>query len=151
MCSPVKCMRASIEDVFPGGNPYLSFLGAEVVSYGDGQSTMSLLLRPEFMNSWQVLQGGLSMTLMDVVMGLAARTLSQDATSSVTVDMQTHFLLPAGRSGDTVVAKGAVYHRSSTMYFCEATLWNGEKLVAKATGNFKTIKRNDAARHLLPK
>jgi acyl-CoA thioesterase len=142
-------MSTSINEIFPAGNPYLTFLGVEVVSYGDGQAEMSLLLRPEFMNSWDVLQGGLSMTLMDVAMGLAARTTSRDATSSVTVDMQTHFLLPAGRTGDTVVAKGVVYHRSSTLYFCEATLWNGGKLVAKATGNFKTIKHIAAAKHLL--
>lgn len=142
-------MSLSFETVFPAGNPYLSFLGVEIVGYGDGQSTMSLVLRPEFMNSWDVLQGGLSMTLMDVAMGLAARTASPDAASSVTIDMQTHFLAPAGRVGDTVVAKGMVYHKSSTLFFCEATLHNDGKLVAKATGNFKTIRRVDAARHLI--
>jgi acyl-CoA thioesterase len=144
-------MSISFDEVFPAGNPYLSFLGVEVISYGDGKSAMSLVLRPEFMNSWQVLQGGISMTLMDVAMGLAARTLSADAASSVTIDMQTHFLLPAGRAGDTVVARGLVYHKSSTLYFCEAQLWNRDKLVAKSTGNFKTIKRIDAAKHMVPK
>lgn len=142
-------MGISFDEVFPAGNPYLTFLGVEVDSYGEGRSSLSLVLRPEFMNSWHVLQGGLSMTLMDVAMGLAARTLSRDAASSVTVDMQTHFLLPAGRAGETVVAKGVVYHRSSTLFFCEAQLFNNDKLVAKATGNFKTIKRIDAAKHLI--
>jgi acyl-CoA thioesterase len=141
-------MSLTIDQLFPDGNPYLSFLGVEVISAGDGQASMSLVLRPEFMNSWHVLQGGLSMTLLDVAMGLAARTASPLASSSVTVDMQTHFLLPGGRTGDTVIAKGRVYHRSSTLCFCEAELWNGEKMVAKATGNFKTIKRVDVAKHL---
>lgn len=144
-------MSTSMREVFPSGNPFLEHLGVEVVSHGEGKAVMSLALRPELMNSWHVLQGGISMTMMDVAMGLAARTMSPDAASSVTIDMQTHFLLPAGKPDDTVVAHGRVYHSSKTLYFCEAELWNNNKLVAKATGNFKTIRRLDAGKHLAAK
>src|SRR5450830_313 len=110
-------MTYSLSEVFTNGNPYLESLGVEVLEYGDGKVVMALKLQPEFMNSWAVAQGGISMTLMDVAMGLAARTAIPDAKSSATVDMSTSFLQPAGKAGETIIARGNVYHRSTTMCF----------------------------------
>ncbi|ASU38645.1 aromatic compound catabolic protein [Herbaspirillum sp. meg3] len=141
-------MTYSLSEVFTNGNPYLESLGVEVLEYGDGKAVMALKLQPEFMNSWAVAQGGISMTLMDVAMGLAARTAIPDAKSSATVDMSTSFLQPAGKAGETIIARGNVYHRSTTMCFCEAELWNDDKLVAKSMGTFKAIKRVDIAKKL---
>ncbi|ADJ64117.1 PaaI family thioesterase [Herbaspirillum seropedicae] len=141
-------MSLALTEVFPQGNPYLQALGVEVLEYGDDRAVMSLLLKPEFMNSWQVAQGGISMTLLDVAMGLSARAGVPDAKSSATVEMSTSFLQPAGRAGDTIVARGHTYHRSTTMCFCQAELWQGERLVAKAMGTFKLIRRLDISRKL---
>lgn len=133
-------MSHSLSEVFTNGNPYLESLGVEVLEYGDGKASMALLLRPEFMNGWRVAQGGISMTLMDVVMGLAVRTAVPDAKAAATVDMSASFLQPAGKAGETLVTNGRVYHRSATMCFCEAQLWNGGALVARAMGTFKALK-----------
>jgi uncharacterized protein (TIGR00369 family) len=141
-------MSLALTEVFPQGNPYLQALGVEVLEYGDDRAVISLLLKPEFMNSWQVAQGGISMTLLDVAMGLSARAGVPDAKSSATVEMSTSFLQPAGRAGDTIVARGHTYHRSTTMCFCQAELWQGERLVAKAMGTFKLIRRLDISRKL---
>ncbi|MBG7619860.1 PaaI family thioesterase [Herbaspirillum sp. AP02] len=141
-------MSLPLTEVFPQGNPYLHALGVEVLEYGDDRAVMSLLLKPEFMNSWQVAQGGISMTLLDVAMGLSARAGVPDAKSSATVEMSTSFLQPAGHAGETIVARGHTYHRSTTMCFCQAELWNGERLVAKAMGTFKLIRRLDISRKL---
>jgi uncharacterized protein (TIGR00369 family) len=67
-------MSLPITEVFPQGNPYLEALGVQVLEYGDDRAVMALTLKPEFMNSWHVAQGGISMTLLDVAMGLAARS-----------------------------------------------------------------------------
>ncbi|TWC71852.1 PaaI family thioesterase [Herbaspirillum sp. SJZ099] len=141
-------MSLALTDVFPQGNPYLHELGVEVLEYGDDRAVMALRLKPEFMNSWQVAQGGISMTLMDVAMGLSARAGVPDAKSSATVEMSSSFLQPAGHAGETIVARGHTYHRSTTMCFCQAELWNGDKLVAKAMGTFKLIHRLDIGRKL---
>lgn len=141
-------MAYCLSEVFINGNPYLESLGVVVLDYGNGRASMSLQLRAEFMNSWDVAQGGISMTLLDVSMGLAARTAIPNAKASATVDMHTSFLLPAGKSGDTLIARGRVYHCSTTLCFCDAELWNGELLVAKAMASFKAIKRIDIARKL---
>lgn len=141
-------MAYHLSDVFANGNPYLESLGVEVLEYGAGRASMALLLRPEFMNSWHVAHGGITMTLLDVAMGLATRTAVPDAQSSATVDMSTSFLQPSGTTGDTIIAHGRVYHRSTTLCFCDAELWNGALLVAKGMGTFKAIKRIDIARKL---
>ena len=141
-------MSLPITEVFPQGNPYLEALGVQVLEYGDDRAVMSLLLKPEFRNSWQVAQGGISMTMRDVAMGLSARAGVPDAKSSATVEMSTSFLQPAGHAGETIGARGHTYHRSTTMCFCQAELWNGQRLVAKAMGTFKLIRRLDISRKL---
>lgn len=128
-------MNAPIE------TPFLKALGIEFVSMGEGSAEIALELKGMHMNSWQVTHGGVSMTLLDVVMSMAGRSLQPEAKGGVTVEMKTSFLQPGGTPGARLVAKGKVFHRSTTMCFCEGELWEGERLVAKAMGTFKYLKR----------
>lgn len=128
-------MNAPIE------TPFLKVLGIEFVSMGEGEAEIALDLKDRHMNSWQVTHGGVSMTLLDVVMSMAGRSLQPDAKGGVTVEMKTSFLQPAGSAGARLVAKGRVFHRSTTMCFCEGEVWEGARLVAKAMGTFKYLKR----------
>ncbi|MDP5008652.1 MAG: PaaI family thioesterase [Glaciimonas sp.] len=127
--------------VFPLDNPFLKFLGVEYVEMDAGTAQLKLDLQPHHMNSWQVTHGGVSMTMLDVVMALAGRSLYPEAEAAVTVEMKTSFLQPGGRDGDQIIAKGKAFYRSSTMCFCEAELWQGKKLVAKAMGTFKYMRK----------
>lgn len=133
---------------FPIVIPYLQDLGVEFVEMGGGAAQIALDLQPRHLNSWSVGHGGVSMTLLDAVMSMAGRSLDPEARAGVTVEMKTSFLQPAGRAGSRLIAKGKVFHRSTTMCFCEGELWDGEKLVAKAMGTFKYIKRR--GKHELP-
>lgn len=121
--------------------PFLKALGLQIVSMGEGQAEIALDLKDMHMNSWHVTHGGVTMTMLDVVMSMAGRSLQPDAKGGVTVEMKTSFLQPAGSSGVRLVARGKVFHRSTTMCFCEGELWEGERLVAKAMGTFKYLKR----------
>ncbi|MNO10241.1 hypothetical protein D3C81_2339770 [compost metagenome] len=47
-----------------------------------------------------------------------------------------------------MLARGKVLHASSSIYFCEGELWNADKLVAKASGTFKFIRRTDVAKKM---
>jgi acyl-CoA thioesterase len=136
--------------VFPLDNPFLKYLGVEFVEMGDGAAELALDLQPHHMNSWQVTHGGVSMTMLDVVMALAGRTLYPQAEAAVTVEMKTSFLQPGGQAGGRIVATGRAFHRSTTMCFCEAELWHGDKLVAKALGTFKYMKNTRARRKAGP-
>lgn len=138
------------QHVFPLDNPFLKYLGVEFIDMGEGMATLALNLQPHHMNSGQVTHGGVSMTMLDVVMALAGRTLNPHATGAVTVDMSTSFLQPGGLTGGRVIAKGRAFHRTATMCFCEAELWYGEKLVAKSLGTFKYMRSTPASRKAAP-
>ncbi|HTN65600.1 MAG TPA: PaaI family thioesterase [Burkholderiaceae bacterium] len=131
---------------FPPDIPFLHDLGVEFLGMADGRAQVALDLQPRHMNSWHVVHGGITMTLLDVVMAMAGRSLDANARGGVTIEMKTSFLQPAGSDGERIVAKGHAYHRTTTMCFCEGEIWNGEQLVAKAMGTFKFLKRLDAAR-----
>lgn len=141
-------MEANKPQPFPFEIPFLSDLGVEFLGMGNGEAQIALNLEPRHMNSWQVTHGGVTMTLLDVAMSLAGRSLEPAARGGVTVEMKTSFLQPGGMPGSRIVAKGKAFHESTTMCFCEGEVWNGDKLVAKAMGTFKYIKRLDVARKL---
>ena len=133
---------------FPVAIPFLDDLGVEFLGMGNGEAQVALTLEERHMNSWHVTHGGLTMTLLDVAMAMAGRSQNPDAHASVTVEMKTSFLQAGGTPGNRIVAKGKTLHRSTTMCFCEGEVWNGDKLVAKAMGTFKYLKRIDAARRM---
>jgi uncharacterized protein (TIGR00369 family) len=123
--------------------PFMRDLGVQLVSAEGGRAELALDLQPRHMNSWGVGHGGVVMSLLDVAMARAGRSLEHDAPGTVTVEMKTSFFAPArGR----LRALGRVLHRSVTMAYCEAELLDGDgNLVAKAMGTFKFLRRLDAA------
>lgn len=135
---------------FPVEIPFLSEIGVELVSMGDGLAQVGVDLQQRHMNSWAVAHGGLTMTLLDVAMSLAGRSIFPQAKGAVTVEMNTSFLQPGGTPGGRLVATGKAFHRSTSLCFCEGEVWNGDKLVAKAMGTFKYLRRIEAGKMLLP-
>jgi uncharacterized protein (TIGR00369 family) len=126
---------------FPTQIPFVEELGVEFLGMGDGRAQIALTLEPRHLNSWHVAHGGVVMTLLDVVMSMAGRSLDPDARGGVTIEMKTSFMEPGGKTGSRIVAKGHAFHRSTSMCFCEGELWDGERMVAKAMGTFKFMKR----------
>ena len=122
-------------------NPFLHDLGVEFLEMEDGHARLSLDLTERHMNSWQITHGGVIMTMLDVVMAMAGRSLHADLKGVVTVEMKTSFLQPGGVAGGRIEARGKAFHQSSTMCFCEGEVWNGDRLVAKAMGTFKYLRR----------
>ena len=137
--------------------PFVDLLGFELIRFEHGEAEIALTLRDELTNSWSVAHGGVSMTLLDVVMAHAARSVDHDSDAGspgvVTVEMKTTFMRPGtGR----LVGKGRLMHRTPSMAFCEGSVFDGAgQLAAHATGTFKylkrlpvggrTIQRNDAS------
>ena len=56
-------------------NPYLKDLGLELLSMENGTAEVGIRLQEQHMNSWQVMHGGIIMTLLDACMARAARSL----------------------------------------------------------------------------
>jgi len=114
--------------------PFLDMLGVKAELNAEGLPVVSVDLRPELMNSYQVSHGGVIMTLLDVAMAMAARTSFRHKGGVMTVDMSMSFLRPAtGR----VVAQGRVLRGGRSLYFCEAEAQDASgQMVAKSLGTF---------------
>jgi acyl-CoA thioesterase len=117
--------------------PFINDLGIEFISAVAGRATVALNLEPRHLNSWSVAHGGVLMTLLDVAMAVAGRSLDPDAGGGVTVEMKTSFLQP-GKAGTRLTASGHAFHRSTTLAFCDGEVRDANnKLIAKAMGTFK--------------
>jgi uncharacterized protein (TIGR00369 family) len=133
--------RSGLE--FPVHVPFIVSLGLELHRVGEGESEVSLDLSDSHLNSFDVAHGGVVMTLLDVAMAMAARSSSHAADPKkspgvVTIEMKTSFMRPAeGR----LRAIGKLLHRTATLAFCEATLFDAaERICAQASGTFKILR-----------
>ena len=129
---------------FGASIPFVNLLGFTLEKFEGGDSEMHFAVLPQHMNSYQVAHGGAVMTLMDVSMATAARSLRLDS-GVVTIEMKTSFMRPGlpGASGK-LVAKGHVVHATKSMAFVESHIYNGDgELCAQGTGTFRYVKRTD--------
>ncbi|MEO6293407.1 MAG: PaaI family thioesterase [Burkholderiaceae bacterium] len=118
--------------------PFVQLLGFELMLFEGGHSQINYDPKPEHLNSFNVVHGGASMTLLDVTMAVAARSVSPEM-GVVTIEMKTSFMQAAR---GPLVAKGRLIHRTATMAFTEASIFDAEdKICAHATGTFKYVKR----------
>jgi uncharacterized protein (TIGR00369 family) len=121
--------------------PFVSHLGFDLQLFEDGRSQIDYEPRPEHLNSFAVTHGGALMTLMDVTMAAAARSVNQEM-GVVTIEMKTSFMQAARGK---LSGKGRLIHRTGSMAFTEATIYDAEgRTCAHATGTFKYVKRNPA-------
>jgi uncharacterized protein (TIGR00369 family) len=124
-------------NAFRNDIPFIKDLGVEFVSAEDGRAVVALDLAPRHLNSWSVAHGGVLMTLLDVAMAVAGRSLDPAAGGGVTLQMSTSFLQPAN-AGARLIVSAHAYHRSSTTAFCDGEVRDTEqRLIAKAMGTFK--------------
>ena len=118
--------------------PFVELLGIELVRMQAGESELHYEARPEHLNSFGVTHGGASMTLLDVTMATAARSVAPEL-GVVTIEMKTSFMQAAQ---GPLVAKGRLIHRTATMAFTEGTLHDAEgRVCCHATGTFKYVRR----------
>ncbi|HET9821050.1 MAG TPA: PaaI family thioesterase [Burkholderiaceae bacterium] len=128
---------------FPVQIPFVEQLGLELHRFDHGMAEIRVDLATAHLNSWAVAHGGVLMTMLDVAMAHAARSLHAEEPGQgpgvVTVEMKTSFMRPAeGR----LVAIGRLLHRSTTMAFCQAEVQDEEgHLCAHATGTFKYLRK----------
>ena len=118
--------------------PFVDHLGFVLERFDSGESLLHFTPKAEHLNSFFVTHGGALMTLMDVTMAAAARSV-QPEIGVVTIEMKTSFMQPAR---GPLVGKGRLMHRTATMAFTEATIVDEQgRACAHATGTFKYVKR----------
>lgn len=128
-------------------SPFVDSLGVQLVVAEDGNSEVVLPLGSVHMNTWGIAHGGVTMTLADVALAMAARSLAADGVGVVTVEMKVTFMEP-GRGELRAFAR--VLHRSTTMAYCEGEIRDSEgHFVAKALGTFKYMRRLAVGRDIV--
>jgi len=114
--------------------PFLDHLGVVPEFAEGGKSRISVQLKPEYENSFQVAHGGLIMTLLDFAMAAAARSSMNHASGAITVDMTISFLRP---SVGKIVVEGTTLKSGKTINYCEAVVLNDAgEVTAKSSGTF---------------
>jgi uncharacterized protein (TIGR00369 family) len=122
--------------------PFVEALGMQLWRFEDGVAEVSLDVQPSMLNSWQVAHGGVVMTLLDVAMAHAARSVREGdlggAPGLATIEMKTSFMRAAeGR----LVATGTLLHGSTKIAFCEGSVRDASGAIcAHATGTFKYLR-----------
>jgi len=122
--------------------PFVDHLGLTLEVFEGGRSELHYQPQAVHCNSFGVAHGGVVMTLLDVAMAQAARSLEPEM-GAVTIEMKTSFMRPATVvPGRKLVARGDLQHRTRSMAFLEGRVYDADgHLCAMATGTFKYAAR----------
>jgi acyl-coenzyme A thioesterase PaaI-like protein len=149
----------------PSRVPYIESLGVELLEMADGKAVAVMTPKPEHLNSWDVVHGGVLMTLLDFAMAMAGRSAwrprsgapveaadgdasaspgargapsaspEQDEARNLTVEMKTSFLRPAR---GRLIVTGRCLQAGRSLSFCEAEITDADGApIARASGTFK--------------
>lgn len=117
--------------------PFLEHLGIRITEKRAGMVRVRLEPRPELENSWGSMHGGVLMTLLDVALASAGRSLDEGCNGALTVEMKVNFI--AAASG-AVTGEGRAQRAGRSLIFSEGELFSEDgTLLAKATGTFKLL------------
>ena len=122
--------------------PFVELLGFNLVKFENGLAEVKFDPLPEHLNTLDFIHGGVLMTLMDVAMAAAARSIDP-LLSVITIEMKTTFMQPAiGK----VITKGRLIYRTQSTAFLEASIFDiNNKHCAHATGTFKYVHNKNQA------
>ena len=111
--------------------PFLQHLKIQTDALGQGSARLSLPIEPQMTNSLGTVHGGAIMSLLDVAVCTAARTLHPESVGVITIDMSISFI--GGGSGARLMADARVLKDGRSMSFVEGEAKNEDgSLVAKA-------------------
>src|SRR6478609_3557686 len=117
--------------------PEVEHLGVQILERGDGVVRLRLDPRPELENSWGSVHGGVLMTLLDVALASAGRSLDESCNGALTVEMKVNFIAAAN---GPVIGEGRAQRAGRSLIFSEGELRSEDgTLLAKSTGTFKLL------------
>lgn len=122
-------------------NPFLKFMGIELLDAGEGWVKMKIAFRPDFLQPFTV-HGGVIYSLADAAAAHALMTLIMPEQLPTTVEQRINFLKAV--KGQDVFCEASIVHLGKTLAYADVTMTVADgSLVAKSTA---TLMRLDAAR-----
>ena len=123
--------------------PFLTHLKILTETLGKGTATLSLPVERHLTNSLGTVHGGVIMSLLDVALCTAARTLHPESIGVITINLSTSFI--GAGSGNKLLADARVMKDGRSMSFVEAEAKNADgSLVAKAVATVRVLKKEKA-------
>ena len=111
--------------------PYLQHLRISTDALDRGSARLSMPIEPHLTNSLGTAHGGVIMSLLDVALCTAARTLHPESIGVITIDLSVSFI--GGATGARLLAEARVLKDGRSMSFVEGEAKNEDgSLVAKA-------------------
>ena len=123
--------------------PFVSHLKILTETLGEGSARLSLPIEPHLTNSLGTAHGGVIVSLLDVALCTAARTLHPESMGVITIDLSTCFI--GGAGGAKLIAEARVLRDGRSVSFVEAEAKNEDgSLVAKAIATVRVRHKQDA-------
>lgn len=117
---------------------FWGLLGCKLERIEQGKVCVTLETQQKHLNLLDIVHGGVTTTMMDTAMGIAAM-VAFPGEKTVTANLNVHFVAPLQR-GSKVITTAEVIHRSSRTVTTYSTTKNDEGLLcAVATGTFRII------------
>ena len=118
--------------------PFVQHLKIHTDSLGKGSARLSVPVEGHLTNSLGTAHGGVIMSLLDVALCTAARTLHPESVGVITINLSTSFI--GAGSGTTLYAEARVLKDGRSMSFVEGEAMNEDgTLVAKATATVRVL------------
>jgi uncharacterized protein (TIGR00369 family) len=118
--------------------PFIQHLHIRTETLAKGTARLSVPIEPHLTNSLGTVHGGVIMSLLDVALCTAARTLHPESVGVITINLSASFI-DAG-AGERLYADARVLKDGRSMSFVEGEAKNEDgTLVAKATATVRVL------------
>ena len=118
--------------------PFVSHLQILTETLGEGTARLSLPVEPHLTNSLGTVHGGVIVSLLDVALCTAARTLHPQSVGVITINLSTSFI--GAGNGAKLYAEARVLKDGRSLSFVEGEAQNADgTLVAKAVATVRVL------------
>jgi uncharacterized protein (TIGR00369 family) len=118
--------------------PFIQHLRIQTEALDKGTARLSVPIVPHLTNSLGTVHGGVIMSLLDVALCTAARTLHPESVGVITINLSTSFIDAGG--GAKLYADARVLKDGRSMSFVEGEAKNEDgTLVAKAIATVRVL------------
>ena len=118
--------------------PFVAHLRILTETLGKGTARLSMPVEPHLANSLGTVHGGVIMSLLDVALCTAARTLHPESKGVITISLSTSFI--GAGNGAKLLCDARVLKDGRSLSFVEAEAHNEDgSIVAKAVATVRVL------------
>lgn len=116
-------------------SPCLHYLGVQLKELGEGHCSLTMPVKPEFLQGAGRVQGGIITVIADEAIAHSLMTLVKPGESISTIELKINFLSPV-QEGE-LISEASIVKKGKRIALGEAAIMNSDgRLVAKAMATF---------------